>query len=77
VRDVTHQLSQAPARQINLGFHTADAEQCHPRRLINRVVQEHRLAHTGLALNHQRGTSSVLRRPEQLGDVTALTITPD
>ena len=39
VRDVTDQLGEATARQINLGFDAADTEDCHLRRMINCVVQ--------------------------------------
>jgi predicted ATPase len=49
----------------------------HPRRLINCVVQNSRLAHPGLALNHQRRTPAALTSLEQLTDAMALAIAPD
>jgi hypothetical protein len=77
VRDVTDQRSEPAERQINLGLRAAGAERRHPRRLINCVVQNSRLAHPGLALDHQRRTPAALTSLEQLTDAMALAIAPD
>lgn len=77
VGEVSYQLSQSAAGQIDLGLHATGPEHRHPSGLIDCVVQEGGLAHPRLAFNRQRRTSSASSRREQLNELTALTIAPD
>jgi hypothetical protein len=71
------ELMQTSKRELHLGFHAHRAQDSTTRRLIERVVQQRRLAHTRLPAQHQRLALAPANGLDQGVEGLALATPPD